>query len=146
MDHAPMGRPDHDGEEAFTDASNPLVSGHGRVGKADTAYLFRSHLKERVQMKGGIEQRADTPFTPERLEVQAVAFAGVWNMPKEQAGRGDRPLRLEPRRTNEQCLQDFADATDTVVGLSTVTYPFSLGRCRQVMHMRLASSDAFIPG
>jgi hypothetical protein len=141
---------DADSHEDFIDASNPLVFGHSQAGAADTAYLFLPSVRAHVQRNGRTEQRSDTWFKSGRLEVGAGRFCGYWQLrlgrdePKKFGVLFDRDLG---GRVSDVGEKYFADAVDTLVDVTSVPRSrFDPERCLQVMPVRLAAPDAFIPG
>ncbi|MGO9111145.1 MAG: NPCBM/NEW2 domain-containing protein [Thermoguttaceae bacterium] len=140
---------DAEAHEAFVDASNPLVFGHSRAGALDACYLFIPTVKEHVQRNGRTEQRSDTWFKTERQGFEGDRFSGAWqlrmgrNEPKEFAVLFD----CNPGgRLSDVCEKYYAAAVDTLVDVASIPLRYDPQRCMEVMPVRLASPDAFIPG
>jgi len=141
---------DADGHEDFVDASNPVVFGHSRGRNLDAAYLFLPAVNEHIQGNGRSEQRTDTWFKSARVEVAPGKFAGEWrlrlgrNEPKQYSVLFDRDLG---GRFSDVCEKYYAGVVDTLIDLAAVPRSdFDPERCWQVMPLRLASPEAFIPG
>jgi len=140
---------DADAHEAFVDSSNPLVFGHSQAGDLDACYLFIPAVKEHVQRNGRTEQRSDTWFKTERRGFEGDRFSGAWqlrmgrNEPKEFAVLFDCNLG---GRLSDVCEKYYAAAVDTLVDVASIPLDYDPQRCMEVMPVRLASPDAFIPG
>jgi len=141
---------DADGHEAFIDASNPLVFGHSLTGDCDCGYLFLPAVNPHIQKNGRSEQRTDTWFQSRRIEAGDGRFAGSWQLrmgceePKEFGMLFDRDLG---GRLSDVCEKYFADAVETLVDVTAVpASDYDAEKCMEVMPVRLASPDAFIPG
>jgi hypothetical protein len=140
---------DADGSEAFIDASNPLVFGHSTDGTLDTGYLFIPTVHAHVQNNSRTEQRSGTFFKAERQLDGADQWRARWQLrlgekePKHFAVFFDRGIG----RISDMCEKYFAPAVDSILDLSKVPKSqFSPETCLQVMPVRLAAPDAFIPG
>ena len=140
---------DLDGHEDFVDGSNPLIFGHSLAGDVDAYYLFMPVVRPRVQKNGRTEQRANTWFKSMRGDAGNGRFYGYWHLrigpdePKEFALLFDRDLG---GRLSDICEKCYADAVDTLVDVSAVPLEYDPDRCMEVMPVRLAAPDAFIPG
>jgi hypothetical protein len=141
---------DADGHEDFIDSSGPTVFGHSTAGGVDVAYLFMPKVKEHVQRNGRTEQRSETWFKSGRQETGGGQFFGFCQLrmgrgePKEFAVLFDRDLG---GRLSDVCEKYFAPAVDTLVEIASVPLgDFDPAKCLEVMPVRLASPDAFIPG
>jgi hypothetical protein len=141
---------DAGGREDFIDSSGPLVFGHSQVGGLDACYLFLPSVKDHVQRNGRTEQRSDTWFKSARVALGDERFSGYWHLrmgqaePKEFAVLFDRDLG---GRVSDVCEKYFARAVDTLVDLASVPREnFDPEKCLQVMPVRLAAPDSFIPG
>jgi hypothetical protein len=140
---------DAGGQEAFIDSSNPLVFGHSQAGPLDACYLFMPVVKEHIQRNGRTEQRSDTWFKAERQSSGGNRFAGSWRLrmgrsePKEFAVLFDCNLG---GRLSDVCEKYYAAAVDTLVDVASIPLHYDPQRCVEVMPVRLASPDAFIPG
>ncbi len=140
---------DADASENFIDGSNPWVFGHSTVGKLDLAYAWLPKVNPHIQPNGRTEQRADTWFSTRRSETEDGRFAAAWQLrmgpgePKEFAVLFDRNPGA---RLSDVCEKYFAEAVDTMVDLTQVPQAFDPEKCLQVMPVRLAAPDAFIPG
>ncbi|HLH57399.1 MAG TPA: NPCBM/NEW2 domain-containing protein, partial [Verrucomicrobiae bacterium] len=140
---------DLDGSEAFIDASNPLVFGHSTVDKLDIDYLFVPKVNGHIQRNGRTEQRSGTFFKAERV-VQVSGARARWQLrlgqtePKAFLAVFDRDLG---GRVSDVCEKYFAPAVDAMVNLTNVPVSeFDPEKCMQIMPVRLAAPDAFIPG
>ena len=141
---------DTDASEAFIDASNPWVFGHSAAGDLDVAYAFLPEVKGHPQTNGRTEQRTGTFFKAHRRSEAGGDFRAVWqwrlgeNEPKALALLFDRDLG---GRMSDVCEKYFAGAVDMLVDLAKVPRSsFDPEKCLQVMPIRLAAPDAFIPG
>ncbi len=141
---------DADGSEAFIDASNPLVFGHSRVGDLDTGYVFLPEVKGNSQRNGRTEQRTGTFFKTERRPEIGGRFHAVWQLrlgekePKAFAALFDRDLG---GRLSDVCEKYFAGGVDMLVDITKVPRStFDPEKCLEVMPVRLAAPDAFVPG
>ncbi|HVV70124.1 MAG TPA: hypothetical protein VHI52_01215, partial [Verrucomicrobiae bacterium] len=141
---------DEDASEAFIDASNPWVFGHSSVGPVDLAYAFQARVYDHVQNNGRTEQRTASFFSAERHREPDGSFRPVWrlrmgaNEPKAFAVLFDVGLG---GRLSDVCEKYFAGAVDMQVDLTNVPRSaFDPEKCLQVMPVRLAAPDAFIPG
>ncbi len=140
---------DADGHEDFIDASNPLVFGHSQTGAHDAGYLFLPAVHEHIQKNGRTEQRSDTWFQSARQNVGDESFFGCWRLrlgqgePKEFAVLLDRDLG---GRVSDVCEKYYADAVDSLVDVSAIPLNYDPDKCLQVLPIRLAAPDAFIPG
>jgi hypothetical protein len=140
---------DADAHEAFIDSSNPLVFGHSQAGDLDACYLFMPAVKEHIQRNGRTEQRSGSWFKTERQPLGSRRFAGLWqlrmgrNEPKEFAVLFDCSLG---GRLSDVCEKYYAPAVDTLVDVAAIPLHYDPQRCVEVMPVRLASPDAFIPG
>lgn len=140
---------DTDAHEDFIDGSNPLVFGHSQTGDEDTCYFFLPIVHEHIQNNGRTEQRSDTWFQSARRDAGGGQFYGYWhlrlgrNEPKEFAVLLDRDLG---GRISDVCEKYYADAVDTLVDVAAVPLNYDPEKCLQVMPVRLAAPDAFIPG
>ncbi len=140
---------DTDEHEDFIDGSNPLVFGHSQTGDEDTCYLFLPIVHEHIQNNGRTEQRSDTWFQSARREAGGGRFYGYWHLrlgrkePKDLAVLLDRDLG---GRISDVCEKYYADAVDTLVDVATIPFNFDPDQCLQILPVRLAAPDAFIPG
>jgi hypothetical protein len=141
---------DADASEAFIDASNPWVFGHSVAGDLDVAYAFLPEVMAHPQRNGRTEQRTGTYFKAERRAEGGDGFRAVWNWrlgekePKAFALLFDRDLG---GRMSDVCEKYFAGAVDLLVDLTKVPRSgFDPEKCLEVMPVRLAAPDAFIPG
>ena len=141
---------DDDGSEAFIDASNPWVFGHSTAGNLDVAYAFLPSVNGHIQRNGRTEQRTGTFFKAERRSEAGGDFHAVWQWrlgekePKAFALLFDRDLG---GRLSDVCEKYFAGAVDMLVDLPKVPRSgFDPEKCLEVMPIRLAAPDAFIPG
>jgi hypothetical protein len=141
---------DADGSDAFIDSSGPTVFGHSQAGGLDIAYLFIPSVLEHVQKDGRTEQRSDTYFQSRRMPAENGAYAAQWQLrfgaaePKEFAAVFDRDLG---GRVSDVCEKYFADAVDLLVDLNKLPRSgFDPEKCLEVMPVRLAAPDAFVPG
>jgi hypothetical protein len=141
---------DADASEVFTDASNPWVFGHSAFAGLDVAYAFLPELNGNVQSNGRTEQCTGTFFKTERRDEGRAGFRAVWQLrlgqkePKAFAVLFDRDLG---GRMSDVCEKYFAGAVDTLVDIAAVPRSaFDPERCLQVMPVRLAAPDAFVPG
>jgi len=140
---------DADGHEDFIDGSNPLVFGHSQTRGHDTDYLFIPKVNAHIQNNGRTEQRSDTWFESGRRPAGGDQFYGYWqvrfggNEPKQFAVLFDRDLG---GRLSDVCEKYYADAVDTLVDVATIPLHYNPDKCLQVLPVRLAAPDAFIPG
>ena len=141
---------DADDSEAFIDASNPLVFGHSSVGRQDVGYLFLPGVNSHVNRRGRTEQRTGTFFRAGRRPDSEGRFRAVWQLrlgekePKAFAVLFDRDLG---GRFSDVCEKYFAGAVDMLVNITNVPNSnFDPEKCLEVMPIRLAAPDAFIPG
>ena len=140
---------DADDHEDFIDSSNPLVFGHSWAGGLDACYLFVPTVNGHIQKNGRTEQRSDTWFQSGRLAIDGGQFAGYWhlrlgaNEPKEFGVVFDRDLG---GRLSDVCEKYFAVAVDSLVDITSIPQHYDPEKCLQVMPVRLAAPDAFIPG
>ncbi|MGA2863693.1 MAG: NPCBM/NEW2 domain-containing protein [Verrucomicrobiota bacterium] len=141
---------DADGSEAFIDASNPLVFGHSRGSDLDTGYVFLPEVKGHIQRNGRTEQRTGTFFKTERRPDSGGRFHAVWQLrlgekePKAFAALFDRDLG---GRLSDVCEKYFAGGVDMLVDITNVPRStFDPEKCLEVMPVRLAAPDAFVPG
>jgi hypothetical protein len=141
---------DADGSEAFIDASNPLIFGHSAVGDLDVGYTFLPELKGNVQRNGCTEQRTETFFKSERRSDGGNRFRAFWQLrlgtkePKAFAALFDRDLG---GRLSDVCEKNFAGAVDMLVDITKVPRgSYDPEKCLEVMPVRLAAPDAFVPG
>ncbi|HZR21429.1 MAG TPA: NPCBM/NEW2 domain-containing protein [Verrucomicrobiae bacterium] len=141
---------DADASEVFIDASNPLVFGHSTTGDLDVGYLFIPEVKGNVQPNGRTEQKTATFFKANRSTDGADRFRAAWQLrlgekePKAFAVLFDRDLG---GRLSDVCEKYFAGAVDTLVDLTKVPRSnFDPEKCLQIMPVRLAAPDAFVPG
>jgi len=140
---------DADASENFIDGSNPWVFGHSTAGKEDVAYAWLAKVNPHIQRNGRTEQRVDTWFATRREAVGEGQFVGAWQLrmgqgePKEFAVVFDRN---PGSRLSDVCEKYFAPAVDTLVDPTQVPQDFDPEKCLQVMPVRLAAPDAFIPG
>jgi hypothetical protein len=141
---------DADSSEAFIDSSNPWVFGHSSVGGADVGYAVLAVVKAHLQRNGRTEQRSGTHFKSARLARPDGSAQGLWQLrmgpeePKEFALLFER----DPGgRLSDVCEKHFAAAVDTLVDITSVPLgSYDPEKCLQVMPIRLAAPDAFIPG
>ena len=141
---------DADASEAFIDASNPWVFGHSAAGDLDVAYAFLPEVKGHIQRNGRTEQRTGTFFKTERRSEAGDNFRAVWQWrlgkeePKAFALLFDSNLG---GRMSDVCEKYFAGAVDMLVDITDVPRSsFDPDKCLEVMPIRLAAPDAFIPG
>ena len=141
---------DADDSEAFIDASNPLVFGHSMVGDQDTAYTFVPEVQGHVQRNGRTEQRTGTLFKAERRLEPGSRFRAAWQLrlgekePKAFAALFDRNLG---GRLSDVCEKYFAPGVDMLLDISKVPpSDFDPEKCLEMMPVRLAAPDAFVPG
>ena len=140
---------DADASEAFIDASNPWVFGHSAAGDLDVAYAFRPGVNGHLQNNGRTEQRTGTFFkTERRSEPDGVRAVWRWRLgeqePKSFALLFDCNLG---GRLSDVCEKYFAGAVDMVVDLTKAPRGgFDPEKCLEVLPIRLAAPDAFIPG
>ena len=141
---------DLDDSEAFIDASNPLVFGHSMFGSLDVGYLFVPQVNSHVQRNGRTEQRSGSDFKSSRILEPSGSVRATWQVrlgeaePKSFLAVFDRDLG---GRVSDVCEKYFAPAVDSLVDLTTVSRgQFDPVRCMQMMPVRLAAPDAFIPG
>jgi len=141
---------DADGAEAFADASNPWIFGHSTAGELDVAYAFSPEVNSHIQRNGRTEQKTGTFFKSERHPEPGGGFCPVWQLrlgasePKAFAVVFDRDLG---GRMSDVCEKYFAGAVDMLVDLSEVPQSsFDPEKCLEVMPIRLAAPDAFVPG
>lgn len=141
---------DLDDSEAFIDASNPLVFGHSTVGKLDVGYLFVPRVNGNIQPNGRTEQRTGTYFKAERRLQPTGSAQATWQLrlgetePKLFLAVFERDLG---GRVSDVCEKYFAPAVDALVDITKVPRSeFDPEKCMQIMPVRLAAPDAFIPG
>jgi hypothetical protein len=141
---------DADGAEEFIDASNPWVFGHSTAGDLDVSYALLPEVKGHLQTNGRTEQRTGTFFKAEHRPERGAGFRAVWQLrlgekePKAFAVLFDRDLG---GRMSDVCEKYFAGAVDTLVDITKVPpTSFDPEKCLEVMPVRLAAPDAFIPG
>jgi hypothetical protein len=141
---------DRDGRETFIDGSGPMVFGHSTAGDSDTGYLFMPRVKEHLQKNGRTEQKCDAWFKAERQEAGDGRFRGAWQlrMGKGEPKEFDVVFDQNPGgRFSDVCEKYFADAVDSLVDLKSVPRnAFDPEKCLEMIPVRLASPDAFIPG
>ncbi len=141
---------DADASEAFIDASNPCVFGHSRAGDLDVGYCFLPRVNGHIQKNGRTEQRTGTFFKTERCPEGGDRFTSFWQLrmtksePKEFAVLFDRN---GGGRMSDVCEKHFAGAVDMLVNLPEVPRSsFNPEECVEIMPVRLAAPDGFIPG
>lgn len=141
---------DADGFEAFIDASNPWVFGHSSAENVDVGYAFLPQVKGNLQRNGRTEQRTGTFFKTTRQPEASADFRALWQLrmgekePKAFAVLFDRDLG---GRMSDVCEKYFAGAVDMLVDVTNVPRSnFDPEKCLEVMPVRLAAPDAFIPG
>ncbi len=140
---------DLDDQEAFIDGSNPLVFGHATTGKQDVSYVFRAEVNPHLQGNGRTEQRSQTWFKSTRFDAGRNQFHGSWQIrmgakePKRFAVVFDGDLG---ERIGCVCEKYYAAAVDSLADPGSISSAFNRTRCVEVMPLRLASPDAFIPG
>ncbi len=141
---------DEDGSEAFIDGSNPWVFGHSSVGALDVAYALLPRVNGHIQPNGRTEQQSETFFKAERRPEAGGQLRAVWQLrlgatePKAFAAIFDVGLG---GRVSDVCEKYFAGAVDMLVDLTQVPRgSFSPEQCMEMMPVRLAAPDAFIPG
>ncbi len=140
---------DADAHEDFIDASNPLLFGHSHAGDHDACYLFLPTVHAHLQPNGRTEQRSDTWFQSSRRPVGGAGFCGAWQLrfgatePKEFGVLLDRDLG---GRLSDVGEKYYAAAVDTLVDVAAVPLNDDPDRCLQMIPVRLAAPDAFIPG
>jgi hypothetical protein len=141
---------DADASEAFIDASNPWVFGHSTAGDLDVAYAFLPEVNGHIQRNGRTEQRTGTFFKSERRSEAGGNFRAVWQWrlgqkePKAFALLFDRDLG---GRMSDVCEKYFAGAVDMLVDITKVPRgSFDPEKCMEMIPIRQAAPDAFIPG
>ena len=141
---------DLDGSEVFIDANNPLVFGHSIVGTLDVDYLFVPQVNGHLQRNGRTEQRTGTFFKAERSLRPSGTTQATWQLrlgktePKVFKVVFDRDLG---GRVSDVCEKYFAPAVASLVDITKVPQSkFDPELCMQMMPVRLAAPDAFIPG
>ena len=114
------------------------------------AYAFLPEANEHIQRNGRTEQRTGTFFKTERRSEARDNFRAVWQWrlgkeePKAFALLFDSNLG---GRMSDVCEKYFAGAVDMLVGIANVPRSgFDPDKCLEVMPIRLAAPDAFIPG